>query len=71
MMCSVWWLIKRGNEVEEEVLEHFLALKKVVFQVEGAFKEPSLKKEFSHQSLAFQNYLPPEIKKIPKAVKKK
>lgn len=57
--------------MQEEVLEHFLALKKVVFQMEGAFKEPSLIKEFSHQSLAFQNYLPPEIKKIPKAVKEK
>ena len=57
--------------MQEEVLELFLALKKVVFQMEGAFKEPSLMKEFSHQSLAFQNYLPPEIKKIPKAVKEK
>lgn len=49
----------------------FLGLKKVIFQMEGAFEEPSLMKEFSHQSQAFQNYLSPEIKKIPKAVKEK
>lgn len=71
MVCSVWWLIKRENKVEEEVLEHFLGRKKVIFQMEGAFEEPSLMKEFSHQSQAFQNYLSPEIKKIPKAVKEK
>lgn len=48
MVCSVWWIVKRENEVEEEVLEHFLGLKKVIFQMEGDFKEPSLMKEFSH-----------------------
>lgn len=69
-MCSVWWLIKKENKVQK-VLEHFLGFKKVIFQMEGAFKEPSLVKEFSHQSQALQNYLSPEIKKIPKAVKEK
>lgn len=52
-VCSVWWLIKKENKVQK-VLEHFLGFKKVIFQMEGAFKEPSLMKEFSHQSQALQ-----------------
>lgn len=50
--------------------EHFLELKEVSLQIEGAFEEPGVMKEFSHQSPSSPNLRSPKIK-IIKAVKEK
>ena len=46
-------ITKRENEGEEEVIKkHFPGLREVSFHMEGAFKEPSIMKAFSHQNLS-------------------
>lgn len=60
----------RRENIKVVIEEHFLELKEVSLHIEGAFEEPGVMKEFSHQSLSFQNLRSPEIK-IIKAVKEK